>query len=63
MCAFWDWAVGRYSCDSAIGLSLMSAVGPDRFAEMLDGFRLVEEHGRTAPAEANASLLMGLQGF
>ncbi|MER5378128.1 glucose-6-phosphate isomerase [Streptomyces sp. NPDC002553] len=62
MFEFWDWVGGRYSFDSAIGLSLMIAVGPDRFREMLDGFRLVDEHFRTAPAEANAPLLLGLLG-
>ncbi|WP_431998832.1 glucose-6-phosphate isomerase [Streptomyces fungicidicus] len=63
MFAFWDWVGGRYSFDSAIGLSLMIAIGPDRFREMLDGFRIVDEHFRTAPAEANAPLLMGLLGI
>ncbi|MFD7699921.1 glucose-6-phosphate isomerase [Streptomyces caelestis] len=62
MFEFWDWVGGRYSYDSAIGLSLMIAIGPDRFREMLDGFRIVDEHFRTAPAEANAPLLMGLLG-
>jgi len=62
MFEFWDWVGGRYSFDSAIGLSLMIAIGPDRFREMLDGFRLVDEHFRTAPAEANAPLLLGLLG-
>ncbi|MER5976667.1 glucose-6-phosphate isomerase [Streptomyces sp. NPDC001857] len=62
MFEFWDWVGGRYSFDSAIGLSLMIAVGADRFREMLDGFRLVDEHFRTAPAEANAPLLLGLLG-
>ncbi|MGW1988217.1 glucose-6-phosphate isomerase, partial [Streptomyces collinus] len=52
MFEFWDWVGGRYSYDSAIGLSLMIAIGPDRFREMLDGFRLVDDHFRTAPAEA-----------
>ncbi|MDI1453263.1 glucose-6-phosphate isomerase [Streptomyces sp. ATE26] len=63
MFEFWDWVGGRYSFDSAIGLSLMIAVGPDRFREMLDGFRIVDEHFRTAPAESNAPLLMGLLGI
>ncbi|OQQ19233.1 glucose-6-phosphate isomerase [Streptomyces sp. M41(2017)] len=63
MFEFWDWVGGRYSFDSAIGLSLMIAIGPDRFREVLDGFRLVDEHFRTAPAEANAPLLMGLLGI
>ncbi|MFF0646790.1 glucose-6-phosphate isomerase [Streptomyces tendae] len=62
MFEFWDWVGGRYSFDSAIGLSLMIAVGPDRFREMLDGFRIVDEHFRTAPAESNVPLLMGLLG-
>ncbi|MFB8244151.1 glucose-6-phosphate isomerase [Streptomyces sp. NPDC055952] len=63
MFAFWDWVGGRYSFDSAIGLSLMIAIGPDRFREMLDGFRIVDEHFRNAPAEANAPLIMGLLGI
>ncbi|CAL9311460.1 glucose-6-phosphate isomerase [Streptomyces sp. SudanB66_2053] len=63
MFEFWDWVGGRYSYDSAIGLSLMIAIGPDRFREMLDGFRIVDEHFRTAPPEANAPLLMGLLGI
>ncbi|MFG3295980.1 glucose-6-phosphate isomerase [Streptomyces sp. NPDC048179] len=62
MFEFWDWVGGRYSYDSAIGLSLMIAIGPDRFREMLDGFHLVDEHFRAAPAEANAPLLLGLLG-
>ncbi|MET7306263.1 glucose-6-phosphate isomerase [Streptomyces sp. NPDC005571] len=62
MFEFWDWVGGRYSYDSAIGLSLMIAIGPDRFREMLDGFHLVDEHFRTAPPEANAPLLLGLLG-
>ncbi|MGW1537912.1 glucose-6-phosphate isomerase, partial [Streptomyces aureus] len=63
MFEFWDWVGGRYSFDSAIGLSLMIAIGPDRFREMLDGFHLVDEHFRAAPAEANAPLLLGLLGI
>ncbi|MGW4877462.1 glucose-6-phosphate isomerase, partial [Streptomyces sp. NPDC004262] len=63
MFEFWDWVGGRYSYDSAIGLSLMIAIGPDRFREMLDGFHLMDEHFRTAPAEANAPLLLGLLGI
>ncbi|WP_151772706.1 glucose-6-phosphate isomerase [Streptomyces abyssomicinicus] len=63
MFAFWDWVGGRYSYDSAIGLSLMIAIGPDRFREMLDGFHLVDEHFRTAPPEENAPLLLGLLGI
>lgn len=62
MFEFWDWVGGRYSYDSAIGLALMIAIGPDRFREMLDGFRLVDEHFRTAPAEENVPLLLGLLG-
>ncbi|MEU5436307.1 glucose-6-phosphate isomerase [Streptomyces sp. NPDC020719] len=62
MFEFWDWVGGRYSYDSAIGLSLMIAIGPDRFREMLDGFHLVDEHFRTAPAEQNVPLLLGLLG-
>ncbi|MGW1957261.1 glucose-6-phosphate isomerase [Streptomyces sp. NPDC001920] len=63
MFEFWDWVGGRYSYDSAVGLSLMIAIGPDRFREMLDGFRIVDEHFRSAPAEANAPLIMGLLGI
>ncbi|GGR92378.1 glucose-6-phosphate isomerase 2 [Streptomyces aureoverticillatus] len=62
MFEFWDWVGGRYSYDSAIGLSLMIAIGPDRFREMLAGFHLVDEHFRTAPAESNVPLLLGLLG-
>ncbi|MFD5185444.1 glucose-6-phosphate isomerase [Streptomyces sp. NPDC058372] len=63
MFEFWDWVGGRYSYDSAIGLSLMIAIGPERFREMLDGFHLVDEHFRTAPPEANVPLLLGLLGI
>ncbi|GAA2485830.1 glucose-6-phosphate isomerase [Streptomyces longisporus] len=63
MFEFWDWVGGRYSFDSAIGLSLMIAIGPDRFRELLDGFHTVDEHFRTAPAEANAPLILGLLGI
>ncbi|MCF3964101.1 glucose-6-phosphate isomerase [Streptomyces fuscigenes] len=62
MFEFWDWVGGRYSYDSAIGLSLMIAIGPDRFREMLDGFHLVDEHFRTAPPASNVPLLLGLLG-
>lgn len=62
MFEFWDWVGGRYSYDSAIGLSLMVAIGPVAFREMLAGFRLVDEHFRTAPPEENAPLLLGLLG-
>jgi glucose-6-phosphate isomerase len=60
MFGFWDWVGGRYSFDSAIGLSLMVAIGPERFAEMLAGFHAVDEHLRTAPFERNLPVLMGL---
>ncbi|RFU82454.1 glucose-6-phosphate isomerase [Streptomyces triticagri] len=63
MFEFWDWVGGRYSYDSAIGLSLMIAIGREQFREMLDGFHLVDEHFRTAPAEQNAPLLLGLLGI
>ncbi|WP_067970843.1 glucose-6-phosphate isomerase [Nocardiopsis trehalosi] len=63
MFEFWDWVGGRYSYDSAIGLSLMTAIGPARFREMLDGFRLVDEHFRDAPPAENAPMLMGLLGI
>ncbi|MCX4551794.1 glucose-6-phosphate isomerase [Streptomyces sp. NBC_01500] len=62
MFEFWDWVGGRYSYDSAIGLSLMIAIGPDRFRQMLDGFHQVDEHFRTAPPEENIPLLLGLLG-
>ncbi len=60
MFEFWDWVGGRYSYDSAIGLSLMIAIGADRFDEMLRGFHLVDEHFRTTPIERNVPMLMGL---
>jgi glucose-6-phosphate isomerase len=60
MFGFWDWVGGRYSMDSAIGLSTMLAVGPDQFDEMLAGFHAMDEHFRTAPLEANLPVLMGL---
>jgi glucose-6-phosphate isomerase len=60
MFGFWDWVGGRYSMDSAIGLSTMVAIGPDGFAEMLAGFRVVDEHFLTAPLESNLPVLMGL---
>src|SRR5713226_6942382 len=60
MFGFWDWVGGRYSMDSAIGLSTMLAVGPDNFRAMLDGFRQMDEHFRTAPLERNLPILMGL---
>ena len=60
MFGFWDWVGGRYSMDSAIGLSTMIAVGPDDFRAMLDGFHRMDEHFRTAPFEKNLPVLMGL---
>ncbi|MER7790808.1 glucose-6-phosphate isomerase [Streptomyces sp. NPDC097640] len=63
MFEFWDWVGGRYSFDSAIGLSLMVAIGQDHFREMLAGFHLVDEHFRCAPPEENAPMLLGLLGI
>jgi glucose-6-phosphate isomerase len=63
MFGFWDWVGGRYSYDSAIGLSLMVAIGPEQFREMLAGFHSVDEHVRTAPLEQNLPVLMGLIGL
>ncbi len=60
MFAFWDWVGGRYSMDSAIGLSTMVAIGADNFRTMLDGFHQMDEHFRTAPFERNLPVLMGL---
>ena len=60
MFGFWDWVGGRYSMDSAIGLSTMLAVGPDNFRALLDGFHAMDEHFRTAPFERNLPVLMGL---
>ena len=60
MFGFWEWVGGRYSMDSAIGLSTMLAIGPARFEEMLAGFHAMDEHFREAPAAANLPLLMGL---
>ncbi len=60
MFGFWDWVGGRYSMDSAIGLSTMLAVGPDHFRSMLDGFHQMDEHFRTAPFERNLAVLIGL---
>jgi glucose-6-phosphate isomerase len=60
MFGFWDWVGGRYSMDSAIGLSTMMALGPDNFRAMLDGFHQMDEHFRTAPFERNLPVLMGL---
>ena len=60
MFGFWDWVGGRYSMDSAIGLSTMLAIGPERFGEMLAGFHAIDEHFREAPFERNLPVLMGL---
>jgi glucose-6-phosphate isomerase len=60
MFGFWDWVGGRYSMDSAIGLSTMVAIGPDQFDEMLAGFHEMDEHFRTAPLAQNLPVLMGL---
>ena len=60
MFGFWDWVGGRYSMDSAIGLSTMIAIGADGFAQMLDGFRAMDEHFASAPAESNLPLQLGL---
>ncbi len=63
MFGFWDWVGGRYSMDSAIGLSTMIAIGPDHFYEMLDGFHQMDEHFRNAPFERNIPVIMGLLGI
>ncbi|MCF6388303.1 glucose-6-phosphate isomerase [Mycobacterium sp. MBM] len=63
MFGFWDWVGGRYSVDSAIGLSVMAVIGRERFAEFLAGFHLVDEHFRTAPLAENAPALLGLIGL
>jgi glucose-6-phosphate isomerase len=63
MFEFWDWVGGRYSMDSAIGLSTMIAIGPEDFHAMLDGFHQMDEHFRTAPFEHNLPVLMGLLGL
>jgi glucose-6-phosphate isomerase len=60
MFGFWDWVGGRYSMDSAIGLSTMLAIGPARFAELLAGFHAMDEHFRSAPSGSNLPMLMGL---
>jgi glucose-6-phosphate isomerase len=60
MFGFWDWVGGRYSMDSAIGLSSMIAIGPDHFRAMLGGFHLMDEHFRTAPFDRNLPVLLGL---
>jgi glucose-6-phosphate isomerase len=63
MFGFWEWVGGRYSMDSAIGLSTMLAIGPERFHEMLAGFHAIDEHFRTAPFEQNLPMLMGMLGI
>jgi glucose-6-phosphate isomerase len=63
MFGFWDWVGGRYSVDSAIGLSVMAVIGRERFAEFLAGFHIVDDHFRSAPLEANAPALLGLIGL
>ena len=63
MFGFWDWVGGRYSVDSAIGLSVMAVIGRERFAEFLAGFHVVDEHFRTTPLDANAPALLGLIGL
>jgi glucose-6-phosphate isomerase len=63
MFGFWDWVGGRYSMDSAIGLSTMLAIGPEQFRAMLDGFHQMDEHFRTTPFERNLPVLMGLLGI
>lgn len=60
MFGFWDWVGGRYSMDSAIGLSTMIAIGPENFYQMLDGFRQMDEHYRTAPLDRNLPVIMGM---
>jgi len=62
MFEFWDWVGGRYSMDSAIGLSTMLAIGPENFRAMLDGFHQMDDHFRTAPFEHNLPVIMGLLG-
>jgi glucose-6-phosphate isomerase len=63
MFEMWDWVGGRYSVGSAIGLSLMIAIGPEGFRQMLDGFHTVDDHFRTAPIEQNLPMLLGLIGL
>jgi glucose-6-phosphate isomerase len=63
MFGFWDWVGGRYSVTSAIGLSLMIAIGPDGFRQFLGGFRAMDDHFCTAPLEANAPVLLGMIGI
>jgi glucose-6-phosphate isomerase len=63
MFGFWDWVGGRYSVDSAIGLSLMIAIGPTGFREFLDGFRVIDEHFLSAPLAENAPVILGMLGI
>src|SRR5204862_2934413 len=63
MFGFWDWVGGRYSMDSAIGLSTMLAIGPEHFHAMLEGFHAIDEHFRTAPFARNLPALMALLGI
>ncbi|HET6362459.1 MAG TPA: glucose-6-phosphate isomerase [Gemmatimonadota bacterium] len=63
MFGFWDWVGGRYSLASAVGLSLMLAIGPERFGEMLDGMNAMDDHFRAAPLERNMPALLGLLGI
>ncbi|WP_264916056.1 glucose-6-phosphate isomerase, partial [Mycobacterium kiyosense] len=63
MFGFWDWVGGRYSVDSAIGLSVMAVIGREAFADFLAGFRIVDEHFKTAPLKSNAPALLGLIGL
>ncbi|MPY91911.1 MAG: glucose-6-phosphate isomerase [Acidimicrobiia bacterium] len=63
MFEFWDWVGGRYSLPSAVGLSVMLAIGPERFRQLLAGFHAMDEHFRTAPFEANLPVLLGLIGI
>ncbi|MFV0494795.1 MAG: glucose-6-phosphate isomerase, partial [Mycobacterium sp.] len=63
MFGFWDWVGGRYSVDSAIGLSVMAVIGREAFADFLCGFHIIDEHFRTAPLESNAPALLGLIGL
>src|SRR6202041_359644 len=60
MFGFWDWVGGRYSMESAIGLSTMLAIGPENYRAMLAGFHAMDEHFRTAPFESNLPVLLGL---
>jgi glucose-6-phosphate isomerase len=63
MFEFWDWVGGRYSCTSAVGLSLMIAIGPERFGEMLAGFHAMDQHFRSAPFERNMPVILALLGI